>query len=130
MSRAIDNVINDPVADAEALLGAPYLLGGRNVEGIDCSGLVQIAFSLAGHAVQRDSDLQQATLGSEIDESAVLRRGDLVFFSEHVGLMTDSETLIHASGHGGVVGTELLADVVARISQKYDTTIFACRRLG
>ena len=28
-----------------------------------------------------------------------LRRGDLVFWRGHVGLMLDSETLIHANGH-------------------------------
>jgi cell wall-associated NlpC family hydrolase len=28
-----------------------------------------------------------------------LKRGDLVFWNGHVGIMTDSETLLHANGH-------------------------------
>ncbi|QLC26744.1 C40 family peptidase [Parasphingopyxis algicola] len=129
-ARAIDEAASDPVAIAEMLIDTPYLLGGRSANGIDCSGLVQLSLGMAGHRVQRDSDLQQASAGDILPDGAELRRGDLVFFPEHVGLMVDSETLIHASGHNGKTCTEPLADVIARIAEKHDEPVLARRRIA
>ena len=82
----------DAVAVAERFLETPYLWGGRTSEGIDCSGLVQTALTAAGVAAPRDSDMQEATLGQPvaIDEpGALFKRGDLVFWKGHVGIMRD-----------------------------------------
>ncbi|MGJ8536707.1 MAG: NlpC/P60 family protein [Parasphingopyxis sp.] len=128
--RPVDETVSDPVAVAEAFVGTPYLLGGRSADGIDCSGLVQQSLAMAGHRVQRDSDLQQATIGETLTGGADLRRGDLVFFPEHVGLMVDGETLIHASGHNGEVCTEALAEVVARIGKNHDQPVLNRRRIA
>src|SRR6516225_6266707 len=49
----------DAVAVAELFLETPYLWGGRTLEGIDCSGLVQTALTAAGVASPRDSDMQE-----------------------------------------------------------------------
>ena len=51
----------DPVAVAERFLGTPYLWGGRDSLGIDCSGLVQQALYACGRGCPRDSDQQAAT---------------------------------------------------------------------
>lgn len=104
----------DCVGIAERLLGAPYLLGGRSVHGIDCSGLVQLSLGLCGLHAPRDSD-QQRSLGSSLDADTPLVRGDLIFFEGHVGLMKDDTDLIHATGHHGKVLIEPLAAVVARV---------------
>lgn len=128
--RPADETASDPVAVAEAFIGVPYLLGGRSAAGIDCSGLVQQSFAMTGQQVQRDSDLQQATIGEMLPDNAPLQRGDLVFFPEHVGLMVDSDTLIHASGHNGKVCIEALADVVSRISRNHDQPVLARRRIA
>jgi hypothetical protein len=111
--RAADSPEQDFVAVAERFLGVPYLLGGRTSEGIDCSGLVQLALGLCGIPAPRDSD-QQQTLGAPLPEGTQLQRGDLVFFDNHVGLMVDAERLIHATAHGNAVIVEPLADVAAR----------------
>lgn len=103
----------DPVAVAERLTGAPYLWGGRGDGGVDCSGLVQRALGLCGIAAPRDSD-QQRSLGEEIPPGADLRRGDLIFFPGHVGLMADGDRMIHANAHWMMVTVEPLAAVVAR----------------
>ena len=111
--RAIDDPETDVVAITERLLGAPYLWGGRGDGGVDCSGLVQRAFGLAGIAVPRDSD-QQAAIGREIAEGEQLARGDIILFRGHVGLMVDTNRLIHANAHWMAVTIEPLETVVAR----------------
>ncbi len=105
----------EPADTAERLLGTPYLWGGRDSLGLDCSGLTQQALWAGGLACPRDSD-QQARLGADI-KPADLRRGDLVFWRGHVGLMLDPTRLIHANGFHMAVAIEPLADAMARIAE-------------
>ena len=125
---ALDDRI-DAVALAERLIGLPYLWGGRGGGGIDCSGLVQVALGFAGIAAPRDSDMQRDSLGEAVAEGGGYRRGDLVFFPGHVGLMVDSERLIHANAHWMAVTIEPLADVVARLAPTHERPITGHRRL-
>jgi len=104
----------DFVALAETLLGAPYLWGGKSSLGVDCSGLVQSSLALAGIAAPRDSDMQQAGLGDAVETGAPLRRGDLVFWKGHVGVMRDAAHLLHANAFHMLVASEPLATVCAR----------------
>lgn len=114
-----DAAEKDAAAIAEELVGAPYLWGGRTAAGIDCSGLVQLAWASAGVQLPRDSDLQLASLGADKDvDPAELRRGDLVFFPGHVGIMADASNIVHASRRWMAVKVEPLADVVARSAAK------------
>ena len=107
----------DLAAVAEQFLGAPYLWGGRESLGLDCSGLVQQAHYACGRACPRDSDQQQA-LGAPLDigvDLKDLRRGDLVFWRGHVGIMLDEARLLHANGHHMATAIEPLSEAVARI---------------
>jgi len=108
----------DPAGVAERFLGAPYQWGGRESLGLDCSGLVQQALYACGRACPRDSD-QQAQLGRAVDQGA-LRRGDLVFWRGHVGLMLDGERLIHANAGAMAVSIEPLAEALARVGPATD----------
>ena len=47
-----------------------------------------------------------------------LRRGDLVFWPGHVGLMRDPESLLHATAHTMDVMVEPLAAAVNRLAGK------------
>ena len=109
----------DAATVAEEMVDTPYLWGGRSAAGIDCSGLVQLAWASAGVQLPRDSDLQLASLGADknVDPTA-LARGDLVFFPGHVGIMADASNIIHASRRWMAVKVEPLADVIARSAAK------------
>jgi cell wall-associated NlpC family hydrolase len=111
--RPVDAIERDPVGVAERLLGAPYLWGGRTFKGVDCSGLVQLSLGLCGIHAPRDSD-QQRVLGTLLPSGTPPRRGDLVFFEGHVGLMSDETHLIHATMHSGKVVVEQLEAVAGR----------------
>ncbi len=109
----VGDAFENPPDVAERFVGTPYLWGGRDSLGIDCSGLVQQAFYAAGRACPRDSDLQ-AALGAPVT-GETLRRGDLVFWRGHVGLMLDEARLLHANAHHMAVAVEPLALAIARI---------------
>ena len=104
----------DPAGVAERYLGVPYLWGGRSSLGLDCSGLVHEALTACGLACPRDSD-QQMAVGHPLAGANALRRGDLVFWRGHVGMMLDAHTLLHANAHAMCVAREPLAEAMARI---------------
>lgn len=122
---------DDPAGVAERYLHAPYLWGGRESLGLDCSGLIQQALYACGRACPRDSDQQQA-LGAPLqiaDTLKGLRRNDLVFWKGHVGIMLDADRLLHANAHHMAVVVEPLADAVRRIDAAGTGRPTAFRRL-
>jgi cell wall-associated NlpC family hydrolase len=122
----------DFVAVAERLLHAPYLWGGKTSLGIDCSGLVQISLDAAGIDAPRDTDLQEQALGMQVavdTDLAGLRRGDLVFWRGHVGIMRNETTLLHANAHHMLVASEPLRLARDRILAKTSQPISAIKRL-
>lgn len=91
-------VHDDPAGVAELFLETPYLWGGKTSVGLDCSGLIQLAFQRCGIETPRDSDMQEAELGRTVDAKAeALRRSDVVFWPGHVGIMVDPVRILHAN---------------------------------
>jgi cell wall-associated NlpC family hydrolase len=103
----------DWAAVAERFVGAPYLWGGRESLGLDCSGLVQQALFACGRACPRDTDMQ-AEMGEEI-AAADFGRGDLVFWKGHVAIGLGDGMIVHANGHHMATAIEPLSEAVARI---------------
>lgn len=93
----------DPIEEARAYLGAPYLWGGLSAHGIDCSGLVHMAWRRLGRIVPRDAEQQEAA-GSRVDEP---RYGDLATYGgervTHVAFWLGNGRILHAAGGREVV---------------------------
>lgn len=95
----------DLAETALRFLETPYLWGGRSRAGLDCSGLAQLCVMAAGHPCPRDTG-EQAEAGREVRDAP--RRGDLVFFKGHVGVMLDERRLINATArHMSTVAEDL-----------------------
>lgn len=122
----IGEAFTEPAATAETFQGTPYLWGGRDSMGLDCSGLTQQALWAGGLACPRDSDHQQA-VGAAANP-AELKRGDLVFWRGHVGMMLDAARLIHANAYHMAVAVEPLAEAASRISVRGGGDPLAYRR--
>lgn len=117
----------DHVETARQFIGTPYLWGGRESMGIDCSGLVQIALMMAGRACPRDSDMQEASLGTVVTRNP--QAGDLIFWKGHVGIIGHNATLIHANATLMQVVEEDLDTAIERIA-KNDDPVTSIRRLA
>lgn len=125
----IDVTDRDWVIPAMRQMGQPYVWGGRGHDGIDCSGLVQIALAQAGLRVPRDSDMQREGIGEAIPDDAPLRRGDFLFFPGHVGIMVDEARLLHANAYWMGTVVEPLVDVIARLQPDHEEPVLARRRI-
>ncbi|MDG1437438.1 MAG: C40 family peptidase [Emcibacteraceae bacterium] len=116
----------DPVSEALKFLYTPYLWGGKTNAGIDCSGLIQIAYASVGIDAPRDADLQEIALGSILKEDEVPQYGDLAFFPGHVGIMLDDMHLLHANAHHMRVSIDPLKDVIDIVSFQTEKPPLTC----
>lgn len=125
---------SDYVAVAERFQFTPYLWGGRESIGTDCSGLVQSALEAAGvRGFPRDTKDQEVWAKSRWNQVPVdedlsgLQRGDLIFWPGHVGIMTDSRNFLHANAHHMSTVIEPLATVARRIEYHHAPIRTICR---
>jgi gamma-D-glutamyl-L-lysine dipeptidyl-peptidase len=93
----------DPVEEARAYLGTPYLWGGMSEHGIDCSGLVHMAWRRLGRLIPRDAS-QQAGAAASVEKP---RPGDLAVYGAdeitHIAFWLGGGRILHAAGGRGVV---------------------------
>ena len=80
------------VKEAEKYLGTKYLLGGKTENGIDCSGLVQVAYKNSLDIILPKHSWDQKEMGKKVKLKNVIS-GDLIFLikkensHKHVGIV-------------------------------------------
>lgn len=119
----------DIVETAMMFSGTPYIYGGRSARGIDCSGLVQIALQRNGVFCPRDADQQQDQIGKPV-RLANIRRGDIVYFPGHVGIMVDDKNILNATVREMKVLIEPFEDMWKNYGATKADAVLAVRRLG
>ena len=106
LSRA--ELLNNVCATAQTLLNTPYLWGGKNAMGLDCSGFTQVVYAAVGVNLLRNAR-EQITQGEEVKLLSEALPGDLAFFGytnsetqaikiTHVGLLLSPTEIIHCAG--------------------------------
>ena len=99
---------SDLATIAQSLLNAPYLWGGKNLMGMDCSGFTQVVYAAMGVNLLRNAR-EQMNQGELIPCLSDAQPGDLAFFDHadrdpkatnisHVGLLLSPTEIIHCSG--------------------------------
>jgi cell wall-associated NlpC family hydrolase len=106
---------------ARHYLGSPYEWGGLTLAGIDCSGLVHVAYREAGVLVPRDS-WQQEEGGTAVEPGAE-RPGDVVCYGEasradHVAFWLGGGQILHATAR----------DDLGVVEEREPRELSACRR--
>ena len=99
------------VRTALAQVGTPYIWGGAEPGGFDCSGLVQYSYAAAGLGLPRVAQ-DQFDAGPVLGADATLVAGDLLFFGagpravDHVGIYLGGGRMVAAPHSGALVRVE------------------------
>ena len=89
-------------------MGTPYLMGGENPSGIDCSSFAQRLFikSYDNLYIERTAQKQFDSQHTELfKDRSYLREGDLIFFGKdssnitHVGVYLTNNKFVHATAN-------------------------------
>ena len=106
--------IDNWVSVAEKLIGTPYVWGGRNSIGLDCSALLQLSYQTYGENIPRNSTDQSLLNKEIIMNKEKLERGFVIFWKGHVGIMVDEIYCLHANAFHMEVSKEPLVNILER----------------
>jgi len=96
------NLADAIVSDALSHVGTPYVWGGTDSSGFDCSGLVYRVFGDNGVTLPRTAGAM-ASAGTEVPRDSLLP-GDLLIFQNpgHVGIYIGNGNFVHSSSYRNV----------------------------
>lgn len=110
------------VQNAFRYIGTPYRWGGKSPLGIDCSGLVSMAYMLSGAYIYRDAKILDGFPIRKIEKDE-LKRGDLIMFPGHVAMFIGEDLYIHSSLGGNEVNINSLNPQHEKYRHDLATTI-------
>jgi len=116
---SIKHKVKDWVTVAEQFIGAPYKWGGRDTVGLDCSALLQLAYQTKGEILPRNTSDQVNLDKPYITIIDKLKRGCVIFWKGHVGIMVDRFNCIHANAYHMKTVTEPLIDIINRMDKNH-----------
>jgi cell wall-associated NlpC family hydrolase len=119
---SLDHRVQDWVAIAELSVGTPYKWGGRDTIGIDCSALLQLSYQTYGENIPRNTSQQIQLKKKCIRNIDDLKRGCVVFWKGHVGIMIDKFNCIHANAFHMQTKIEPLNQIINRIGKDFNIT--------
>lgn len=110
----VETVLNtDLFRFIEDWWGTPYVYGGKNKNGVDCSGFTNNLLSQVFRIQAGGSSAQLYDKSRKIGSPSQMREGDLVFFKtngssvSHVGVYLVNDKFVHASTSSGVMISDL-----------------------
>lgn len=102
-----EDTLRDALVEAALLYkGTHYRWGGKSSQGIDCSGMVAMAYMLCGILIYRDANIVEGFPIHEIAREE-LKKGDLLFFPGHVAMYMGDGLYCHSTAHAGDDGFTL-----------------------
>lgn len=115
------NLKEQLISTAKSCIGVPYLYGGENLDGFDCSGFTQYVHDRNNIQIPRTT-YEQIKIGVSVDKD-ILQLGDLIFFGTfnnpcHVAMYIEDNQIIEAPHTGANV----------RISTLNNRNDFVCAR--
>lgn len=103
------------VEEAKSWIGTPYVFGGDDRKGIDCSAFVQKVFESDNVKLPRTTT-EQINVGQEIDIDDELQSGDRLYFAfgrlgkgnaDHTGIYLGNNQFIQSSSSKGVTISDI-----------------------
>ena len=94
--RKINHIEKNYSKIFKSFLNSKYLWGGKTVEGIDCSSLIQIYVYYNRIFFPRDTKDQIRFCKRKTSKNLV--KGDIIFWKGHVGICLSKSKFIHAYG--------------------------------
>ena len=95
--KKIDFQYKDPFKNIKKFLNVKYSWGGKNFNGVDCSGLVQLFLNFNNKFCPRDAKDQIKYFKKNIKLKNI-KKNDLIFWRGHVAIVISKNNLIHAYG--------------------------------
>lgn len=113
---------------AHSAIGTPYVIGGDDMSGFDCSGLVCWAYKSVGIKLPRTAR-EQSVVGKRVGDVSEMRAGDIVAFRHprrgyHTGIYVGDGNFIHSPRRNTRVKVNSLND------SYFSSTFLGARRIN